>query len=497
MNLKNKTIVLFLIIFAILLITPSMVNATTYIYSDTEQGMEWSYELDSNENVVNLKCNTTSKIGAVTIPSTIDGKTVISIGKENYQKGAFENCAGITSVTIPNTIAIIGYNAFYNCTGLKTVTIPNSVTKISDSAFYNCAGLTTITFSENLTSIGASTFSNCKGLKSIIIPDSVTTIGDNAFKGCSGLKEITLSNSLSKISKSTFGDCTGLTSVVIPNSVTTIEGGYAMYGAFYNCENLTKILVPDTVASIGRDAFGRCPKLTIYGNDGQTSKKYAEENEIKFDYISNWNKQDPGIDITSPTVENIQVTYASVMNYNRDENKSMYIIPAGAKLVINVTFSEVIEGTKIPTLTVKFGEGENIKLTEGIVGGATITYVYTIQNTDIGVMTTVDFSGGNIKDSVGNIATLSCPALKIQNSTEDFVYANGTVTNPGTNDKNQGTDNKDENNQKPNTSDDKKDNTTAKEKIPKAGKMTVISILIITIIAGTTSFIITRKYKGI
>ena len=459
---KVKCITLFFIVLALLLVIPNVSNAATeYTYSDTEQGIEWSYQLDSSNNVIELKCKTTSKTGEVTIPSTIDGKTVISL-KGDYNNGTFYNCAGITSVTIPNTIAIIGEYAFGHCTGLKSITLPDSVTKIESGAFYSCSGITSVTLSNNLTSIGQLAFYGCSGLKSLTIPNSVTTIGEGAFRYCSGLKELSLSENLTKITDKSFEGCSGLTSVILPDSVTTIEGGYTnIYGAFGDCKNLAKILIPDSVASIGEGAFQGCDKLTIYGNDGMTSKEYAETKEIPFDYIANWDKENSGADITAPTVENIQVTYASVMNYSKDANKNMYMVPAGAKLVINVNFSEVVEGTTVPTLTIKFGDGENIKVTEGTVGGTTITYIYTVKNTDKGVMTTIDLSGGNVKDAAGNAATLSCPAVSIQYNSGDFVYANGTATNPdnGDNNNNPSTDDSNKpNDNNPSTDDSNKPN---------------------------------------
>ena len=69
--------------------------------------------------------------GVVNIPEEVTymGRTrkVTSIG---YR--AFEDCSGLTSVTIPNSVTSIGYRAFYNCYGLTSVTIPNSVTSIGE-----------------------------------------------------------------------------------------------------------------------------------------------------------------------------------------------------------------------------------------------------------------------------------------------------------------------------------------------------------------------------
>jgi N-acetylneuraminic acid mutarotase len=52
----------------------------------------------------------------VTIPDTVNGLPVTSIGKN-----AFANCITLASVTIPNTIPDIGSNAFFNCPSLTSV----------------------------------------------------------------------------------------------------------------------------------------------------------------------------------------------------------------------------------------------------------------------------------------------------------------------------------------------------------------------------------------
>ncbi len=82
-----------------------------------------------------------SASGALTIPSTYNGKPVTSIGYK-----AFYNCTGLTSITIPNSVTSIGEGAFYNCLGLTSITIPSSVTSIGPETFYGCTGLTSINF---------------------------------------------------------------------------------------------------------------------------------------------------------------------------------------------------------------------------------------------------------------------------------------------------------------------------------------------------------------
>ena len=124
--------------------------------------------------------------GNVTIPSTVtyNGTTysVTSIG--NY---AFNNCTGLTSVTIPNSVISIGYCAFDNCTGLTSIRIPNSVTTIVEGAFSGCTGLTSVTIPNSVTTIYSCTFSGCDNLTDLTIGNSVNTIYRSAFVGCTKL----------------------------------------------------------------------------------------------------------------------------------------------------------------------------------------------------------------------------------------------------------------------------------------------------------------------
>lgn len=536
MKQKTKYLIAFLFI-GILFFIPNFASAATIEATETTttstgKTVSWSYELDSSNNIVNLKCTNISSVsGALEIPETIDGYTVVTIGNtaNGYSDGAFQDCSGLTGITIPNTVTTIGYKAFYNCTGLKTLTIPDSVTSLGEYAFYGCTGITQITFSNNLSSIGSYAFQNCTGLKSItlpsslttigsrafskctglseiVIPDSVTTVGDYAFYGCTGLKSVTLSNSMTKIGKSTFYNCSGITSIIIPESVTTIEGD--LYdGAFEDCTNLEKILIPDSVATIGDYAFYGCNKLTIYGNDDQASKTYAEENSINFKYISQWDESDIGDDITPPYVENIQVPLESVAEYY-DSNSTTYIVPSGKVLIINVNFNETILATKVPSLTIKFGSGSNIVLTEGTVSGKTVAYTYTIASGDVGTMATVSLVGGNITDEAGNEATLSCPSLKVTLSNH-YIYANGTAvdvedgnnnssSNSSSNSSNNNSSNTNNSNSSNNSNSNNSDNTTATGTIPQTGVGAGIIVALIALI-GVSVFARVKynKYKNI
>lgn len=193
--------------------------------------------------------------GSVTIPEkfTYEGVdySVISIGST-----AFQDCSGLTSVTIPNSVTSIGNSAFSHCSGLTSVTIPNSVTSIGIAAFLNCSSLTSVTIPNSVTTIERGTFSGCTGLTSLTIPNSVTSIGDGAFLSCSGLTSINIPSSVTSIGERVFASCSGLSSINIPNSVTTIGNQ-----AFLGCNGLTSVTIPNSVTFIGNWAFYECSGL--------------------------------------------------------------------------------------------------------------------------------------------------------------------------------------------------------------------------------------------
>ncbi len=67
--------------------------------------------------------------GVVTIPRTIDGLPVTTIGER-----AFFLDTRLTGVTIPDSVRMIGVGAFYLCTKLTNVTINQGVLHLEGSA---------------------------------------------------------------------------------------------------------------------------------------------------------------------------------------------------------------------------------------------------------------------------------------------------------------------------------------------------------------------------
>lgn len=204
------------------------------------------------------------------IPETLRSVTVT--GGILYD-GAFDNCTGLTSITICGSVASIASGSIENCANLETLivesNVPNVKTTIAKGAINSCGSLVDVTIGNNVTNIGEGILSGCSKLESITLPfvgDKVKTstysdqfplgyiFGTTAYEGGVATKQEYYGN---------YSNRTTITTYYIPSSLknVTITGGNILYGAFNNCSNLTSITIPDNTTAIGANAFNGCSGL--------------------------------------------------------------------------------------------------------------------------------------------------------------------------------------------------------------------------------------------
>ncbi|MQN84529.1 leucine-rich repeat domain-containing protein [Prevotella copri] len=216
------------------------------------------YVLDSETKTATLLPKMEGKYsGDIIVPEKVKGNDGVEYVVTSLDASCFEDCRGLTSITIPSSVTSLGYSCFEGCSGLTSITIPSSVTSLESDCFRGCSGLTSITIPSSVISFGFACFEGCIGLTSITIPSSVTSLGESCFSGCSGLASIIIPSSVTSLGNSCFYGCSGLTSITIPSSVTSL-GDYC----FSSCNKLTSVTIPFSVTSLGDVCFSGCSGLT-------------------------------------------------------------------------------------------------------------------------------------------------------------------------------------------------------------------------------------------
>ena len=243
---------------------------------------------------------------ALTLPASFTTGGGALIEEYEIAKRAFYGCTALKSVTIPDSVTVIGENAFSDCYGLTSVIIPDSVTYIADYAFVYCEGLTSIIIPNSVTSIGNGAFRYCNSLTSVTIGRGVTSIGNYAFESCYKLVEVYNKSALSITAGGTDhgevaryalnvytqeggsqltdtsdgyrfyydgskGYLVGYhgteTALTLPASFTAYNGTLVekyeiAERAFYGCTALKSVTISESVTVIGEDAFTDCTSLT-------------------------------------------------------------------------------------------------------------------------------------------------------------------------------------------------------------------------------------------
>ena len=235
--------------FRLLLLASAIATSLSAAAYDFESaGIYYNITGNNTVEVTYSDINNSSYFGSISVPETVTNNgteySVTKIGSCAFQGSA------VTSVSMPECIISIDYNAFKGCQNLESVTLPESLTTLGSYAFKACKLLKTIKIPSGVTAIPDQCFDGCSLLESVTIPEGVTTIGDYAFGYCN-LNALTLPESLEKIGGYAFTGNKSLKSVNIPAKVKTIETE-----AFNSC-GLTELVIPEGVQTIGYNTFGR------------------------------------------------------------------------------------------------------------------------------------------------------------------------------------------------------------------------------------------------
>lgn len=177
----------------------------------------------------------------------------------------------------------------------ETVVIPEkllgaNVVAIDDYAFFGDTVITSVSFEK---------------------ATHLNSIGIDAFYGCTEIKTLNIPASIGAVQFGSFQNCTGLENAVIEDGLTSIGDQ-----AFMGCSSMKYIEIPDSVTSISNTAFTNCDKLVIYCNEGSYAQEYAEQKEIPYLLIYNYELGDVDLNrtINIRDVTTIQLFRAGILD---------------------------------------------------------------------------------------------------------------------------------------------------------------------------------------
>ena len=210
------------------------VNADITLYAfwkvDTsEPTQSITYELNAAKN--GYVVTGAGQEAKIVIPESYNDLPVVEIGERAFAYSKHKS--DILSVTIPDSVTVIGLNAFHNQDALVSVNIGTNskLVSIGNNAFSGNGALTSFYLPAGFTSLGNDVFNNCGSLNTFISASAVySDEGNNLIEVAThtlirGTNSSKIPASVTEIAPSAFRRASGITELFIPVSVVKI-GNY-------------------------------------------------------------------------------------------------------------------------------------------------------------------------------------------------------------------------------------------------------------------------------
>ena len=260
-KLIQKGILGILLVLAIFMCIPIQARADDGIVVEKDGDFLYRVEGESDNPEVTIY----SYVGSdtdVTVPSEIKGMPVTTL------HGTFSGKETVKTVTIPEGVRLIEYNAFFGCTALTTVVLPSSLEEMTENTFYQCTNLKTVsldTANSKLTKIGQYSFAYCEKLTGFDIPSSLKELEEFVFAYCSSLKKIIIPDTVEKIDISAFRMCTNVTEIKIPGTVKEASE-FALFG----CDKVITAELPISMVTLANLQRSDDLETLVIVDDGST-----------------------------------------------------------------------------------------------------------------------------------------------------------------------------------------------------------------------------------
>lgn len=219
----------------------------------------------------------------------------------------------------------------------------DTVVAVKMMAFYQNNYIVSASFPDTLTSIGDAAFYEASNLQSVVIPENCLNVGSGALQNCPSLKNVEIKSQLTEIKDQVFYNCSSLETIEIPSTVESI-GSFA----FSDCSSLKALTIPKATTSIASNAFRNCPNLTLYVYKDSYAQQYAEENNINFEIIPEYEIGD--VDLNGI----VNVSDATLVQYYASSIKELSDYQLSLADVNGDGVVNVLDATQIQRILVGF-----------------------------------------------------------------------------------------------------------------------------------------------
>ena len=159
---------------------------------------------------------------------------------------AFEDCEGITAVSISRDVRVIGPGAFVGCCSLLSFSVAEDnknyasvdglLCNKSATVLVCCpGGVSTVDIPSSITDIGDYSFSECQNLQQVSIPDGVKNVCEGAFRSCSELGAVIVGSGVNDIYDDAFFGCGNLTNITFKGNAPRLHGWWVFSSLDDSC----------------------------------------------------------------------------------------------------------------------------------------------------------------------------------------------------------------------------------------------------------------------
>jgi hypothetical protein len=245
--------------------------------------------------------NTVTNIGNLAFDSCA-GLTniVIPFSVRNIGESAFDSCTGLTILNIPNSVTNIGSWAFDSCSSLTSVSIEpfpevennyRGAAVIQEHTFEDCTGLTGVTIGPWVTKIMNFAFDDCTDVTGFYfqynapLTNNLSLFGNDnnatvyyhpgttgwgpTFGGLPtapwlfsyGFTFTTNNGTITITGYNGNGNDGYIGDIIVPDTTNGLPVTSIGVQAFYGCNGMTSITIPNSVTTFGTAAFYSCTRL--------------------------------------------------------------------------------------------------------------------------------------------------------------------------------------------------------------------------------------------